>query len=283
MSNKVEEYYICIDFTLLPVHTVGTINGCLSIIIAWLHTLSSDLLIKEKTQRQDPISKHEGRGCKSLFSLVSNQSSPIAFCYGAQTKQPTLPILGSQSHKIEFWWNRYPPTLVSAAPSIREVEQHTDSYSELRLRQGQRPVCSSCQTQLSLGEEMVQWVSNFTAPSPRTNSWTGKAERTIKHLFFTYEFILRMHCYISISRLISIFISSRSLSLGSFEGLRSYLLQCRITRLLHEHCKLLSPFSFTLWHGIGMLGWVLISMCHSIDNDSINHLCICAGISAEGQ
>ena len=114
------------------------------------------------------------------------------------------------------------------------------------LRQGQRPVCSSCQTQLSLGEEMVQWVSNFTAPSPRTNSWTGKAERTIKHLFFTYEFILRMHCYISISRLISIFISSRSLSLGSFEGLRSYLLQCRITRLLHEHCKLLSPFSFTL-------------------------------------
>ena len=155
----------------------------------------------------------------------------------------------------------------------------TDSYSEFRLRQVQRPLCPSCQTQLSLGEEMVQWVGNFTAPSTRTNSSTGNMERMIKHLFSIHEFILRMHHYISISRLIPIFISSRSISLGSptFMFLE---LQCWITWLLREKCKLLSNSALHFDMALANSWFACVT---ALTNTSVNRRFLCAGISGDGQ
>ena len=180
MSNKAEEYYLFLDFTLLPMHTVGTKlffinNHCL---------LAQTFLESANKGKKDPISKHEERGLEVVnlsFPWSHTNLPPSSFVMETKQKQPGLPVPGCQ--KIEFWWNWYPtyPSLCCYHPFGKG--RSSDSYSEFPLRQVQRSACSSRQTQLCLGEEPVQWVGSLTAPSTRTNPCSGNAERTIQHLW----------------------------------------------------------------------------------------------------
>ena len=148
----------------------------------------------------------------------------------------------------------------------------SDSYSEFPLRQVQRSACSSRQTQLCLGEEPVQWVGSLTAPSTRTNPWSGNAERTIQHLWIHPKDVpLYFH-------------SSADTDILHFQKRFSWIMWrpvfifvAVLNHLIVAWTVQMASSYSALHFDMGTLGWVLICMCNSI----VTHMQVCQA-SAHG-